>query len=275
MAVFEEMITLQSGAFGLVGMLHRPEKSPRAAFVFCYPFGDERKSSCRAFAQTARAFAEAGMAVLRFDYRGCGDSGGDFSEATLEGWLEDAQAAVAALKSRTGARAIGFLGLRFGAMLAACAAEKEPDAAHLILWEPILDGRSYFAADLRKKLIKEMMTRGKSSGRRTDLLEQLERGEGYIDMDGYKVTGALYAGLAALNLPSRIGRFPGRCFLCQVSFTDKVGIHVNSLKEAYVKGGATAEIGAVVEEPFWSKVDFAGCPKLIAATMDWLGRAVP
>ena len=270
MAALEELITFQSGPFRLVGMLHRPTGKPKGGYVFCYPFGEERKSAHRAFVHAARVFAEAGFGCLRFDYRGCGDSGGEFHEATVDGWLEDIQAAAAAMRSQLGRVETGLLGLRFGATLAACAAERIPDVAHLVLWEPIVDGRPYFAADLRKKLIKEMLTRGKTSGRRDELLQDLERGKGEIDLDGYKVTGALYAGIAALNLLHRIAQFRGRCFLCQVSHTDKVGAHVSALMECYTKCGAKPAISSVVEEPFWNKVDFAGCPKLIAATMRWL-----
>jgi len=273
MTASEELITFPSGPHRLVGMLHRPEGAPKGGYVFCYPFGEERKSAHRAFVYAARAFAEAGLLCLRFDYRGCGDSSGEFHEATVEGWLEDIQAAVAVLKSHLGGGETGLIGLRFGATLAACAAERLPGIARLILWEPILDGRPYFAADLRKKLIKEMMTRGKTSARRGQLLEELEHGKGEIDLDGYKVTGALYVGLAGLNLAHRIAAFHGRCLLCQVSHTDKIGAHVSALMECYTKCGATAVLASVVEEPFWNKVDFAGCPKLIKATMRWIAQS--
>ena len=270
MAAREELITIQSGPYRLLGMLHRPAGTPKGAYAFCYPFGEERKSAHRAFVNAARAFAAAGFGVLRFDYRGCGESGGEFREATVDGWLEDIQAAVAALRSRLGGGGTGLLGLRFGATLAACAAERIPDLAHLILWEPVVDGRPYFAADLRKKLIKEMLTRGKSSVKRNQLLDDLEHGKGGIDLDGYPVTGALYTGIAALNLAHRIAQFRGRCLLCQISHTDKVGAHVSALMECYGKCGAKAALSSVVEEPFWNKVDFTGCPKLIEATMRWL-----
>jgi exosortase A-associated hydrolase 2 len=273
MAASEDIITIPSGAYQLVGMLHRPVGAPKGGIVFCYPFGEERKSSHRAFVHTARAFAEAGFGALRFDYRGCGDSSGEFHEATVDGWLEDIEAAAAALRSNLSLEKIGLLGLRFGATLAVRAAERIPDVADLILWEPVIDGRSYFAADLRKKLIKEMMTRGKTAGSRTALLDQLERGEGQIDLDGYRVTGKLYAGLAGLNLPHLITNFRGRCFLCQVSFTDKIGAHVNALKECYTRCGASATLTAVIEESFWNKIDFAGCPKLIKATLGWLDQS--
>ena len=270
MSALEELITFQSGAHQLVGMFHAPEGRAAGGYVFCYPFGEERKSAHRAFVHAARAFAAAGFGVLRFDYRGCGDSGGEFHEATVQGWLEDIGSAVAALRSRLGAGQMGLLGLRFGATLAACAAESIAGVSRLILWEPVLDGRSYFAGDLRKKLIREMMTRGKSAGRRNQLLEELEHGKGEIDLDGYRVTGALYAGVAGLNLAHRVRAFRGRCLLCQVSHTDKIGAHVVALMECYTKCGASPAMASVVEEPFWSKVDFVGCPKLIKATVRWL-----
>lgn len=38
--------------------------------------------------------AARGHALTRFDYRGCGTSGGDFADQTLDSWLDDALAAI-------------------------------------------------------------------------------------------------------------------------------------------------------------------------------------
>ena len=44
-------------------------------------------------ASQARALAQAGYGVLQVDLLGCGDSTGDFADATWAAWLDDAQAA--------------------------------------------------------------------------------------------------------------------------------------------------------------------------------------
>jgi fermentation-respiration switch protein FrsA (DUF1100 family) len=52
------------------------------------------------FKQIAHVLSENGIAVLRYDDRGTGESGGNFAEASQEDLVQDAQAAVSYLKTR-------------------------------------------------------------------------------------------------------------------------------------------------------------------------------
>jgi pimeloyl-ACP methyl ester carboxylesterase len=52
------------------------------------------------FARLAEAFAERGVASLRYDPRGCGDSGGTWESADLFTRIDDARDAVGAMRSR-------------------------------------------------------------------------------------------------------------------------------------------------------------------------------
>jgi uncharacterized protein len=61
----------------LVGILHRPAAQARGIGVLVIVGGPQyRVGSHRQFVLMARSFAAAGYPVLRFDYRGMGDSGG-------------------------------------------------------------------------------------------------------------------------------------------------------------------------------------------------------
>jgi alpha-beta hydrolase superfamily lysophospholipase len=68
-------------------------------------------------ARLARGLAGAGFAVLRFDFTGLGESGGDFSATTLSANLGDLARAVACLQER-GTGPIGLVGHSLGG--AAC-----------------------------------------------------------------------------------------------------------------------------------------------------------
>jgi pimeloyl-ACP methyl ester carboxylesterase len=87
---------------------------------------------------------ETGYAVLRFDYRGTGDSAGDDADSTLQGWIADIESAAAELRAASGATRILAVGLRVGALLAALA-ERGGRVCfqHLILWDPVVDGLGY------------------------------------------------------------------------------------------------------------------------------------
>jgi predicted alpha/beta hydrolase len=56
------------------GAFQAPERSQ--AIVIAPPLFEERKSSYAPLRRLARLLADAGHAVLRFDYRGSGESGG-------------------------------------------------------------------------------------------------------------------------------------------------------------------------------------------------------
>src|SRR5438270_9874450 len=61
--------------------------------IYVHPFAGEMGNSRDVIAGLARDAARRGTAVLVVDLYGCGDSGGDFSEARWEIWREDLEAA--------------------------------------------------------------------------------------------------------------------------------------------------------------------------------------
>lgn len=61
----------------LVGMLTHPDSAPRVGVLIVVGGPQYRVGSHRQFVLLARALASAGIACMRFDYRGMGDSEGD------------------------------------------------------------------------------------------------------------------------------------------------------------------------------------------------------
>ena len=76
-----------------------------------------------------------GIAVLRFDDRGVGQSGGVFENATTNDFATDAEAALAYLKTRKEINKgkIGIAGHSDGGTAAAIAASRNPDVAFVVL----------------------------------------------------------------------------------------------------------------------------------------------
>lgn len=134
----------------LFGSHHAPTQGARdTGVVLLPPIGQEGIRAHRALRQLALALSGARFHVLRFDYRGTGDSAGDFEDATLEDWSRDIGAASDELEDRTGVKRVSWVGLRMGAALALRAAKGRRDLDRLVLWEPIVRGRQYLA-DLRR-----------------------------------------------------------------------------------------------------------------------------
>jgi dipeptidyl aminopeptidase/acylaminoacyl peptidase len=91
------------------------------------------------FAGAAAVFAEAGVATLRVDLRGHGQSGGDLKDQGFEDELDDLRSALRALAALPEADAsrLGLLGFSLGGALAAVLAPGTPVKA-LALWSPLL-----------------------------------------------------------------------------------------------------------------------------------------
>ena len=129
----------------LLAAMHLPSRlRPRsAAVLLCNPFGEEAVRAHRAYRMLARRLEETGYATMRFDYAGTGDSSGDIGEFGIADWLQDIAAAAAELRRESGIPRVVLVGLRFGATLAACAQREGLRAAHLLLWDPVVDGARY------------------------------------------------------------------------------------------------------------------------------------
>ena len=124
----------------LRGMLHRPAgaRGGVPGVVFFHGFTGDRMESHWIFIKCARALAHQGIASLRFDFYGSGESEGDFLEATLQSEIADARAAVRFMQRQKGidpAR-LGLCGLSLGGCVAACVASAAKAKA-LVLWSAV------------------------------------------------------------------------------------------------------------------------------------------
>jgi pimeloyl-ACP methyl ester carboxylesterase len=170
----------------------RPGLARQSAVLLCNPLGHEYLNSHRALRQIAALLCEAGFPVLRFDYLGCGDSGGSSRQASLDTWLRNVSQAVAELKAKSGAPRLCFVGLRLGATLALLAAAKTGLVDSLVLWDPIVKGNGYLEElqSFHKRVLDmtESFSRGVARPPRYDGVslfgfgEQLRRELGAIDL---------------------------------------------------------------------------------------------
>jgi dipeptidyl aminopeptidase/acylaminoacyl peptidase len=142
----ETPVIFNSAGFQLVGMLHQPEpdasRARRPAVLFLHGFTGHKSEAHRLFVKAARALVRAGFITLRFDFRGSGDSGGEFEQVTVSGWRRDARVALDFLLRQRGvdAKRIGVIGLSMGGAVACHLAAGEPRVRSLALWSAVANG---------------------------------------------------------------------------------------------------------------------------------------
>jgi exosortase A-associated hydrolase 2 len=242
--------------------------------LFCNPLFEERKPAQRVMVETARELCRRGFAVLRFDYAGCGDSEGEFEEFSVPDWLENIRSASLFLRATAPSDHSGVLGLRLGSSFAVKAVGQGfVDAGFLALWEPIANGRDYLVAELRKKLMKETVTFGRSRTTVDSLMDSLASGES-IDFDGYPITPVLHRDLCSLDLSTVTASGPARCLLVGIGASAVTPSHLARLNGVMLAAGAASEVVTVKEQPFWNLVGLASCPELIRLTAEWMSSSL-
>jgi hypothetical protein len=118
-------IAFTSEGLTLEGVLHQPVAVPFPAAAVCHPHplygGDMNNYVVVAVCQ---ALAEAGIASLRFNYRGVGGSEGKYGDGLGE--RADAAAALAYLRqlAKVDQDRVGIIGYSFGAAVALAAADE-------------------------------------------------------------------------------------------------------------------------------------------------------
>ena len=143
----ERPITFVNGGQQIVGILHIPSTNdPVPGVVLCHGFTGNKAESHFVFTKLARALCDAGIAALRFDFRGSGDSEGTFEEMTVSGEIGDALIALDELAAQpfVDNEALGIMGLSLGGCVAASAAGRSHRVKSTVLWAPVHDPAPIF-----------------------------------------------------------------------------------------------------------------------------------
>jgi dipeptidyl aminopeptidase/acylaminoacyl peptidase len=122
----------------LHGMMHLPTREPRyPCVVFLHGYTGSRVGDHCILVKAARELCRAGYACLRFDFRGSGESEGDFVDITVDGEISDASAALEFLKDFKGIdpERVGLVGMSLGGAVAACVGA-QAGVKSLALWSP-------------------------------------------------------------------------------------------------------------------------------------------
>jgi pimeloyl-ACP methyl ester carboxylesterase len=177
-------VSIPANGFNLAGTLTTPStvagrlRYPAVLLVggISPPERDQVIGGVPVFARLARALAESGQLVLRYDRRGTGQSGGRTDTATLADYADDAIAAVRWLSKRddVDARRIVVAGHIDGGPVALLAAAASKDVDGIVT----IDAAGSSGADLillqQQRLLDEMKVNAADRQARVDLQKKIQ-----------------------------------------------------------------------------------------------------
>lgn len=150
----------------LMGDVVVPDETPDRGVLLVHGRGVTRHES-GFFDRIAEGLAAAGIASLRFDLRGHGESEGTQEQVTLAGLLNDIRAGFELLRSDTGVATTSLVGQSFaGGACALYAAKRPAEVDRLVMLCPridykkrTIDGRPYWVDDHLDEEHAELLTR--------------------------------------------------------------------------------------------------------------------
>lgn len=134
----EKIFFKTSDGLRLCGILSKPRNPTNNCIVLCHGITVD-KEELGAFTNLAKKLGDAGYNVLRFDFRGHGESFGSSVDMTIKGETEDLEAAVKFLQKK-GFREFGIVAASFGGgPVAFYTAKHQNIVKAIVLWNALID----------------------------------------------------------------------------------------------------------------------------------------
>jgi dienelactone hydrolase len=107
------------------------------------------------FTHAAAQLAEAGIASLRIDFTGSGQSGGAWEDTTFSTQIADAVSAFDYLQALDGVDGdrVAILGYSQGGLVASHAADLRPESASVVLWAPVTNPLDTYAGLVTQEVV--------------------------------------------------------------------------------------------------------------------------
>lgn len=144
--VSESDVSIDSMGQNIVGTLAMPEgEGPFPVALLLHGFTGTRHelpvlgTEDTMFSRAARWLGERGVASLRIDFRGSGESDGAWEDTTFSGQIADAIAAIDWLAMQDGVDggSISVIGLSQGGLVGAATAGQDARVSNLVLWSAV------------------------------------------------------------------------------------------------------------------------------------------
>ncbi len=128
-----ERISFSSQGQAVAGVFHLPDVKKPSCVIASHGLFSSKDSE--KYIALGDRFAQKGMAFLRFDFRGCGQSEGRISRSTVSGRIEDLDMAIGFVRSHPRMISqIGLMGSSLGGYISLIKAAGEEDIRAVVTW---------------------------------------------------------------------------------------------------------------------------------------------
>lgn len=203
----KQQLSERAGYFPVSGahlytVLHEVE-NPVARVLLVGPFASERHNSFLPWVRWARYLAEVDIEVLRYDYRGIGESTGVFEQMTYADWRQDVRLLSAWLEARAQRVPLVLHGLGLGAVLAGNAFDQGIGQG-LLLWSPPANANQALRATLMRWVgLEQIFKFGDDRKSASEYIRELESGSS-LEVDGYRWPVSLWRDSFRFTLPAAL-----------------------------------------------------------------------
>ncbi|WP_276356609.1 alpha/beta hydrolase [Cohnella caldifontis] len=259
----ERTITLKYQDLPLAASIDYPPPENRSAerkvplVVICHGFVGSRLGVDRLFVLAAREFAQRGSLVIRFDFAGCGESGGEYGRHGLDSMIDQIRTVLdygLSLDCVDPLR-VTLLGHSLGGAAALLAASRDRRVKSLALWSAAL----HPFADIVRIVGKDVYERALKEGR--------------ADYRGFTLTPAFFESLQQFQPFHQAPRFHGDVFLAHGTSDEAIPADYTFLLEKtfWLRGEGRCDKTILFQaDHTYSNGEHKA--ELFQATADWLDR---
>lgn len=258
----ERSISLKHDDLILSASIHYPvvddkdadRKLPLA--VICHGFVGSRIGVDRLFVEAAREFARRGSIVIRFDYAGCGESGGVYGEHGIDSMIAQTRSVLdygLSLDCVDPLR-VSLVGHSLGGAVALLTAAQDRRVKSIALWSAAGHPFNDITRIVGRDVYDQTMTRGRA------------------DYLGYALTPVFFEALQQYQPFQQAGKFHGDVFLAHGTSDDTIPADYTFLLEKtfWLRGEGRCDKHILFQaDHTYSRGEHKA--ELFKATADWLG----
>lgn len=229
--------------------------------------------SRRMVAQQSKVFTENGFSVLQIDLYGCGDSSGDFKNASWEIWKRDVFHAVNWIKHH-GPTPIKLWGLRLGCLLALDFVIDTQEPLHeIVLWNPLINGGAFLTQFLRLKVASQLTGDNTNEGAGTSVLRKKIMNGETLEIAGYEISPVLALAIDKLKLSEfKVPNTKIHWFEVVPEIGRTLSPAGTAVVNTWKQQNVAINLQLVPGLAFWATQEITECPELITLTTKQLSN---